>query len=127
MTLPPGIEPLKVVEARLKRNRWVCIQPGADGLGAWEHNARKLTVIHSVAIEEDHELWEHISLSRFDGAMPSWAQTRDIFHEVAGPEALGVIVVPPKSEHVNIHEVAHIWRCLSRRPLPDFRQGTDHI
>ena len=56
--------------------------------------------------------------------MPSWVQVRDVFHEVAGPEALGIIVVPPKSEHVNIGEVAHVFRCLTRRPIPDFTRGS---
>jgi hypothetical protein len=112
------------VEARLKRHRWKCVTPGMDGLGAWRHGARGLGLIHSISVEQDHELWEHISLSRADGELPSWAQVRDVFHEVAGDEALGIIVVPPKSEHVDIAEVAHVWRCLSRRrPIPDFTQG----
>lgn len=114
---------LRAAETRLKRNRWVHIQRGADGLGAWKHRARGLGMIHSIALEQDGEVWEHISLSRADDQMPSWAQVRDVFHEVAGPEALGIIVVPPKSEHVNIAEVAHVWRCLTRRPLPDFTRG----
>jgi hypothetical protein len=122
-----SIEPLRAVEARLKRHHWVCAQRGADGLGAWQHKARRLALIHSVATEQDGELWEHVSLSRSDGDMPSWAQVRDVFHEVCGDDALGVIVVPPKNEHVNIAEVAHVWRCLSRRPLPDFTQGWGSI
>lgn len=112
-----------IVEARLRRHRWKLVTPGADGLGRWLHRARGLGMIHSIAIEQDGELWEHVSVSRSDGAMPGWAQVRDVFHEVCGDDALGVIVVPPKVEHVNIAEVAHIWRCLSRRPLPDFTQG----
>ena len=112
-----------IVEARLRRHRWKLVTPGADGLGRWLHNARGLGLIHSIAIEQDGELWEHVSVSRRDGAMPAWAQVRDVFHEVCGDDALGVIVVPPKTEHVNIAEVAHVWRCLSRRPLPDFTQG----
>jgi hypothetical protein len=68
-------------------------------------------------------MWEHISVSRFDDRMPSWEQVRDTFREVAGDTALGIIVVPPKSEHVNIAEVAHVWHCLSKRPIPDFTRG----
>lgn len=130
MSLLPTHEPLvplKATAARLKRNRWRQVTPGADGLGAWMHKARGLGLIHSIALEQDGELWEHISISRSDGAMPSWEQLRDTFHEVAGPEALGVVVVPPKSEHVDLAEVAHIWRCLTRRPLPDFTRGSGSI
>jgi hypothetical protein len=123
----PAVESLRTVEARLTRKRWRCIQRGADGLGQWRHGPRKLALIHSVALEQDFEVWEHISLSRRDGTMPTWEQTRDVFREVAGTEALGIIVIPPVDEHVNIDEVAHVWRCLTRRPLPDFTRGTGSI
>jgi hypothetical protein len=111
------------IETRLKRNRWKLHTPGADGLGRWTHGARGLGLIHSVALEQDGEIWEHISLSRSDGQMPSWNQLRDVFREIAGDDALGIIVIPPKAEHVDIAEVAHVWRCMSRRPLPDFTHG----
>jgi len=97
-----SVASLRAVEARLKRYRWV-------------------------AVEQDHQVWEHLSLSRDDGAMPSWEQVRDVFREVCGPDALGIIVVPPKSEHVDIAEVAHVWRCLTRRPIPDFTHGLKTI
>jgi hypothetical protein len=118
---------LAPAEARLKRHRWICRAPGADGLGLWDHNARGVRLIHSMAVEEDGNLWAHVSVSRSDGVMPSWEQTRDIFHEVAGDDALGIIVVAPKSEHVNIAEVSHVWHCLSMRPVPDFTHGRGTI
>jgi hypothetical protein len=113
--------------ARLMRHKWVLVTPGADGLGSWVHKARGLGLIHSVSPEGDGQLWEHVSLSRDDGFMPSWTQVRDTFHEVCGDDALGIIVVSPKSEHVNIAEAAHVWRCLTKRPLPDFTQGSRSI
>lgn len=127
MRTKDDIEPLRAVEARLTAHHWVCERRGADGLGQWWNRRRKLALIHSVALEADGELWEHVSLSRRDGEMPSWDQVRNVFHEVCGSEALGVIVVPPKSEHVNIAEVAHVWHCIGRRPLPDFTGGTGSI
>jgi hypothetical protein len=126
-TYDPQVESPQTIEARLRRNHWKLAQRGADGLGAWTHGARGLGLIHSVAIEQDGQPWEHISLSRKDGAMPTWQQVRDVFHEVAGPEALGIVVVSPKSEHVDIAEVAHVWRCLTRRPIPDFARGGKSI
>lgn len=113
--------------ARLKRHRWTCDTPGMDGLGRWVHKARGLGLVHSVARELDGQVWEHISVSRRDGDLPTWEQMRDVFHEVAGPDALGIIVVPPKSEHVDIAEVAHVWHCLTRRPIPDFTRGLKTI
>ncbi|HEY2201939.1 MAG TPA: hypothetical protein VGH56_08620 [Solirubrobacteraceae bacterium] len=118
---------LLAARAHLHRNHWKQVTKGVDGLGSWIHRPRKLGMIHSVAYEMDGELWEHVSLSREDGKMPTWEQTRDVFHEVCGPNALGIIVVPPKEEHVNIAEVAHIWHCLTRRPLPDFTRGLGTI
>jgi hypothetical protein len=77
--------------------------------------------------EEDGEIWHHVSVSRDDDVMPTWAQLRDAFRDVCGPEALGVVVVPPKSEHVDLAEVAHVWSCETARPLPDFTHGSGSI
>ena len=122
------VQSVKVSLARLQRNHWKVIHPSGDGLGQWEHRARGLALIHSVAVEQDGQVWEHVSLSRADGLMPTWEQLRDTFREVCGDDALGIVVIPPKSEHVNIAEVAHAWRCLSqRRPVPDFTQGSGSI
>jgi hypothetical protein len=127
MSAPDLIGAWRIAETRLRRYRWRLVTPGADGLGQWEHDARGLGLIHSVAREQDGQVWEHISISRYDGKMPSWAQLRDTFREVAGDGALGVVVIPPRSEHVDIAEVAHAWHCLTARPLPDFTQGTRSI
>lgn len=121
------IETPQMAIARLTRHRWKLDTPGADGLGRWVHRARGLTLIHSLAVEQDGNLWAHVSLSRHDGLMPTWEQLRDAFREVCGKQALGVIVIPPEAEHVNIREVAHAWCCLSGRPLPDFTQGMGSI
>lgn len=118
---------LRPAEARLRRNKWRQVNRGLDGLGSWTHGARGLGLIQSVAVEEDGQLWEHISVSRRDGRLPSWEQLRDTFREVAGDDALGVVVIPPKAEHVDLAEVAHVWHCLTRRPLPDFTRGSGSI
>jgi hypothetical protein len=125
-TLIPALQGkinLRAAQARLERHGWKNVKLGLDGLGHFDHKARKLHIIHSIFLEADGEYWEHISLSRTsDGTFPTWEQTRDVFHEVAGPDALGIIVIPPKEEHVNEAEVAHAWRCLTARPIPDFRK-----
>ena len=38
----------RVVEIRLQRHHWRLVNPGMDGLGAWQHRARGLGLIHSV-------------------------------------------------------------------------------
>jgi hypothetical protein len=114
-------------ERVLAHRRWKQVQQGADGMGAWLHGPRRLRVIHSIADELDGQVWEHISVSRLDGAMPTWEQTRDVFWEFAGDDAVGVIVIAPRARHVNLAEIAHVWRCLTRRTTPDFTQGTGSI
>lgn len=112
---------------RLGRLGWVQRVNGADGLGLLDHPKRGLRVIHSICREADGEVWAHVSISRRDRKMPTWETTRDVFREVAGDDLVGVIVVPPADEHVNKAEVAHVWACLTRRPLPDFTRGTGSI
>lgn len=113
--------------ATLQQRGWVLRVPGADGLGCLDHPRRNLRVIHSVCREADSRIWAHVSISRRDRQMPTWEQTRDVFREVMGDTALGVIVVPPASEHVNLAEIAHVWACLDERPIPDFTRGTGTI
>jgi hypothetical protein len=127
MTIAVTTGHYRAAEARLRRHRWKRARPAADGLGAWTHRARGLALIHSIALERDGELWEHVSVSRSDDTMPTWEQLRDAFHDICGPEALGIVVIPPASEHVNLAEVAHAWRCLTARPIPDFTRGLGTI
>lgn len=123
MTDVAASDPLKVVTARLRARRWRQVTRGFDGLGAWAHGPRGVYLIHSVATEADGQVWEHVSVSRRDDQMPTWDQVRDVFRDVCGDDALGIVVVPPKAEHVDLAEVGHVWRCLTRRPIPDFTRG----
>ena len=108
---------------RLRSHGWYRRQRGGDGFGLWDDPKRKLRLIHSCCWEEDGNLWEHVSFSQSEGVMPGWELTQTLFHEVAGDEALGIIVIAPKSQHVNIAEVSHVWRCMTAKPLPDFTHG----
>jgi hypothetical protein len=105
---------------------WRMVRDCEDGLGAWRHPRLQRNFIHSVAREEDGEVWAHVSLSRFDQRMPTWDQTRDLWRLIY-PDILGIIVIPPEDKHVNIAEVAHIWGCLTRPAAPDFTRGTGSI
>ena len=78
--------------------------------------------------ELDGEIWAHVSMSRRDGHMPAWRQMRDTWWECMGENTQGLIVVAPKSEHVDIAEVAHVWGCLTKpHPIPDFSHGLGTI
>lgn len=110
----------------LQINGWVLRADAFDGLGMWDHPGRGLRTIHSIA-EHGGDVWVHVSFSRRDGKMPTWEEAQWGFRQVMGPDALGLIVIAPESEHVNKAEVSHVWHCLTRRPTPDFTEGTGSI
>lgn len=106
---------------------WVCLHEGEDGLGQFRHEARGWVAIHSIAIEQDKEVWLHVSMSRRNKEMPPWRQVRDTWWEFAG-NVRGLVVLAPPSDHVNLAEVAHAWGCLTNPDLlPDFSHGLGTI
>jgi len=109
---------------RLAAAGWVLRMEGEDGIGCADRGSLRL--IHSIAREEDGKVWVHVSCSRRDKSMPDWSQVRDLWWAMY-PDTVGVIVVAPRSEHVNRAEVAHVWGCLGERVLPDFTRGTGSI
>lgn len=101
---------------------WYSVMAADDGLGCWDHPRLQRRFIHSIARELDHEVWAHVSLSRWDKRMPTWEQVRDIWR-LLYPDTTGIVVIPPEDKHVNLAEVAHVWGCLTATPLPDFTRG----
>jgi hypothetical protein len=112
--------------ARLEAEGWLLREQNLDGLGIWDHRRWGLRIIHSVARELDGHVWAHVSVSAREGTMPGWLETRN-----AGwlmyPDRLGMVVVAPRSAHVNLGEVAHVWYCLTADPVPDFSHGIGSI
>jgi hypothetical protein len=107
---------------RLARGRWQLRYDGADGLGCYDLPRKGLRAIHSIAREQDGDVWAHVSVSRRDRCLPTWEQTRDIWRLIY-PAVAGVIVIPAETSHVNMAEVMHIWGNLSRPAVPDFTRG----
>ena len=107
---------------RLAAGGWRQRYDGTEGLGMWDHpHGRR--VIHSVAREDDGELWAHVSCSRRDMSFPSWLETERACW-LLYPDLAGVIVVAPRAEHVNLSEVSHVWvKLTGGRPVPDFTHG----
>jgi hypothetical protein len=95
---------------------------GEDGAGCWDQPHYGLRVIHSVVRETDGQVWGHVSLSRRDGRLPSWEETRDA-HRLLYPTRPGLVIIPPEAEHVDLGEVTHTWTCLTATPVPDFTRG----
>lgn len=112
----------------LAHNGWKQVDQNLDGLGTWDHRERGLRMIHSIAREEDDQVWAHVSVSHPGGmrVMPSWFETRDT-GQLLYPDRFGIIVVAPPSRHVNLAEVAHVWYCLTGASCPDFSHGMGTI
>jgi hypothetical protein len=111
--------------ARLTEAGWVRAFPGDCGLGGYAHRLLRLQLLHDIAREPDGSLWSHASAT-YTGLdrLPAWEVMRDI-HWLLYPDRAGVQVMAPRSQHVNIGEVAHIWTRLDAPSVPDFgRFGT---
>lgn len=68
----------------------------------------------------------HASMVRSDGEMPSYADMCLLKEQVFGPRRYAAQVMPPESEHVNIHsKCLHLWGPYSAQdwPLPKFGAG----
>jgi hypothetical protein len=113
---------------RLERNGWRCEQEGADGLGLWVNVGRGMSLIHSIAREEDGRVWAHVSVAHFDKTrLPSWEQTRDAWWTIY-PDRRGIIVVAAEREHYTHTgvEVMHVFGCLEDDAdglIPNFARG----
>lgn len=108
------------------------LRPGAHGFvfcdGAltgggpyWEFpHGRPLRVVMSGRTELDGKRWIHVSVSN-RGRLPSWEAMKLVHAAFIGEDKRAIQVFAPKSEHVNIAEVLHLWYCLDGDGLPDFR------
>ena len=96
-------------------------------------------VILTASREQDDRVWVHLSLSviiRKQGirmmteelvVLPTWLTVCAVRDEILGKESKALMVVAPKSQHVNIEEVHHLWYCPEGDGLPDFTRGTGMI
>lgn len=83
-----------------------------------------LRVISSVILDpdQDNQRWLHVSMSR-PTTMPSYEDLQTVKDLFIGQTRKAVQIFPPKAQHVNVHpNCLHLWCCLDRDLLPDFRQ-----
>jgi hypothetical protein len=112
--------------ARLLEAGWRKAIEGTCGNGGWGHPVMRLQMLHDLRREEDGSLWAHVSVARAGGrgSVPAWEQMRDV-HWLMYPDLPGVQVMAPRSQHVNLAEVLHVWTRLDAPSVPDFgRYGT---
>lgn len=84
-----------------------------------------MIVIVGIEVHEGLD-WVHLSVSRPGMEVPwrDMLEARDLF---LGAETQALQVLPPRSEHFNIHPDVHVMHMYAfpdrRRVLPDFRIG----
>lgn len=82
---------------------------------------RRLAVLCTARVELDGQRWIHVSCARPD-KIPTWNDMALVKRVFIGEERKAVQVMPPIAEHVNFHpRCLHLFSCLDRDPLPDFR------
>lgn len=106
---------------RLQGAGWRHVVDSYFGAGGWVHQRSRMKLIHSISREPDGNIWSHMSLSLPNDQLPGWPALRDT-HRLLYPDLVGVQVVAPEDNHVNLAEVAHIWTCLTSSVIPDFGQ-----
>lgn len=133
-----------IIQRAMKRG-WQLLKEGKDGAEFRNPSlvvgkkTRDVHVIVSVSREMDGRVWVHLSVSVIFRKMgietpsyevvvlPAWSTVCVARDDFLGPEAKAVMVLAPKSEHVNIEDVHHIWHCPEGEGLPDFTRGTGSI
>ena len=101
---------------------WRVFEESADGYKFANYDLRQ-TVIVTDALEQDGKRWRHFSMS-CAGRVPNWDELKQAKEVFLGVETKAILVIPAKSEYVNINErVLHLFVCLENDPLPDFTRG----
>ncbi|HBE17065.1 MAG TPA: hypothetical protein DDW51_05500 [Cyanobacteria bacterium UBA11367] len=88
---------------------------------------KALKVLMSVSVEEDNELWIHVSLSHRN-RLPTYEEMKVVKSIFIGNEQDAIQIFPRLSNHVNIHPYClHLWSCLNPNKFPDFTRGLGMI
>ena len=105
---------------------WIVAEQRYDG-AKWVHVRGRMSVIGSIAIEEDLRTWVHLSIAHRK-RMPTYNDLAFLKKYWLGDDRKAIMVMPAKAEHVNIHKYClHLWCCLDDDPLPDFTKGMGSI
>jgi hypothetical protein len=108
-------------------DKWHYVNRGANG-ATYAHKTDRISVIESIAIEQDGKRWQHVSLARPD-RLPDYDDLTFVKRHWIGEDKYAYQVFPPKAKHVNIHpNCLHLFSCLDGDAvLPDFTRGGNTI
>ena len=89
----------------------------AEYMSAWKHDG--LMVFASAGEYDDGREWLHISVSR-KSRIPSYEDMTRVKRDFLGDDKKGVVVLPEKKNHVNIHDYCLHLFYSADNPLPEF-------
>lgn len=105
---------------------WRMIEERADGR-FWLNRKRGLSVVASIAVEQDGLRWLHLSMAH-TRRLPTYHEMVYLKRHWAGPDKKCLMVFPAEEEHVNIYpNCLHLFCCLEGDALPDFTWKTGSL
>jgi hypothetical protein len=97
---------------RLAHPDWQLVERGVDG-EAYRHRRRPFTLIWSVAVQEDGEIWQHMSMAHRD-RVPTWMELVEAKEWLMGTDTYAYQVAPPRRLYVNQNpNVLHLFRMVT--------------
>ncbi len=108
------------LQAALERGTWkASLTPGESAI--WVFGGAGLRVLLG-GDSYAGERWLHVSISRENGRLPTWADMVAVKETFLGAETQAYQVFAPRSQWVNdTANVLHLYFCLDGDMLPDFR------
>ena len=103
-------------------NRASPLSKAYQGCKSGFNSDRVLFVIASVCLEDDNLLWYHASISRKNGLIPGYTDLEFLKKYWIGDNNWCIQVFPEKSKHVSLIDALHLWHCLDKNVIPDFRK-----
>ena len=102
-------------------NDWKIIEVQPDGV-MWRNKRKRLLVGASIMKYGDDKRWLHVSVSKKDQTVPTWADMSNVKQAFIGRSRRAIQVHPAEERHVNIHPgCLHLWCCLDETRCPSSR------
>lgn len=118
---------LRAMLPRWLPEHWRLYAVAADGWCFIGAPPASLKLICSGEVHPDGRRWLHCSLTGPD-RVPTWDEQVAAKEAFCGRESCAVMVMPPRSEWVNVDPwCLHWWVLDGARPLPDFTLGRGMI
>ena len=103
---------------------WLKVQNKKDG-ASFIHSSNSLSLIVSVAVEQDGKVWGHLSVASRNENLPTWEDLKTAKDLFFGEDTYAIQILPGKKEYVNLLSTClHLFVPIGHRPnIPEFSRG----